>query len=52
MIAVMSGLFVARPNYRSNRAGSYCQDFHSYSSLGLVVTAYLLFMTIYDADCR
>ena len=48
MIAVMSGLFVVALDQTivATALGAIVKDFHSYSSLGLVVTAYLLFMTI------
>lgn len=48
MIAVMGGLFVVALDQTivATALGAIVQDFHSYSSLGLVVTAYLLSMTI------
>lgn len=48
MSAVMVGLFVVSLDQTivATALGAIVQDFHSYSSLGLVVTAYLLFMTV------
>ncbi len=48
MCAVMAGLFVVALDQTivATALGAMVKDFHSYDSLGLVVTAYLLFMTI------
>lgn len=48
MLAVMSGLFVVALDQTivATALGAIVGDFHSYDSLGLVVTAYLLTLTI------
>jgi EmrB/QacA subfamily drug resistance transporter len=48
MCAVMAGLFIVALDQTivATALGAIVSDFHDYSSLGLVVTAYLLFMTI------
>lgn len=48
MIAVMSGLFLVALDQTiiSTALGQIVQDFNSFNSLGLVVTAYLLFSTV------